>query len=419
MSQTANCVPSSAPTSTAQPCIGVIVRANRSIGTGHLMRIKPLLPKLKAYARLHLFVYAFDENLRPLCAEYDEIKTFATKDDVLTCLLAQPDEALPQVLIIDDYAIDARFEEPLARRAKIMVVDDLYDRPHYCDLLLDQNLRPNAAAYQKLCPEHCQLLLGARYSLTAERFYPQNYQLAQPSCNCCAHSNALSVRALIGQDLTRPLPPVVNAAQFAPDELKAQLAAAGIDLKASATVPVRVFVNFGGADPVSACLTFTQALLQGRLYERYAFTVVAGASNNDYPQLQEQLAQIPPEYAERVHLLRHCNDVADLLFKHDIAIGAYGGMFRERLAAGIPTIGVAIADNQQGGPAAFKQFRFGLDLSLAQLGDAAVVAQTMAELIAHAPEFTHNCLQVYDGNGLERIAAAVVALLPQENLPHA
>ena len=61
----------------AKPWIGVIVRANRSIGTGHLMRIKPLLPKLKAHAQLTLYVYAFDEALRPLCAEYDEIKTFA------------------------------------------------------------------------------------------------------------------------------------------------------------------------------------------------------------------------------------------------------------------------------------------------------------------------------------------------------
>ena len=395
-----------------KPWIGVIVRANRSIGTGHLMRIKPLLPKLKAHAQLTLYVYAFDETLRSLCTEYDEIKTFATKEDILEHLKAAT--SVPQVLLIDDYAIDASFEAPLTARSKILVVDDLYNRKHQCDVLLDQNLGPKAQAYHQLCPPDCQLLLGSQYSLTAERFYPKNYPLGETSsCTCVAHHNALSVRALIGKSkLPEPLPPIANAAQFAPPNLKADLAQAGIDVaKLGHQEPVRVFVNFGGADPVSACLKFTQALLQGKLYERYCFTLVAGAANNDYPELERLVATIPPEYRAQVHLMRHCQDVADLLFKHDVVIGAYGGMFRERLAAGIPTIGVVIADNQIGGPQAMVKFNFGLNLSLDKLSDPNVVEATLKELIAHAPQFTHNCLKVYDGLGLERVAAAVLALL--------
>lgn len=401
----------------AKPWIGVIVRANRSIGTGHLMRIKPLLPKLKAHAQLTLYVYAFDEALRPLCAEYDEIKTFATKEDILEHLSAQA--TVPQVLLIDDYAIDASFEAPLNTRSKILVVDDLYNRKHQCDVLLNQNLGPNEQAYRKLCPPHCQLLLGSQYSLTAERFYPKNYPLGEPSgCTCGAHSNALSVRALIGKDkLPEPLPPLANAAQFVPPTLKAELEQRGIDVASLGhRTPVRVFVNFGGADPVSACLKFTQALLSGKLYERYAFTIIAGAANNDYPELERLIATIPDQYRARVHLMRHCQDVADLLFKHDVVIGAYGGMFRERLAAGIPTIGVVIADNQIGGPQAMVKFHFGLNLELTQLSDPEVVEATLKELIANAPQFTHNCLKVYDGLGLERVAQAVLTLL--ETAPH-
>ena len=156
---------------TKRPWIGVILRANRAIGTGHLMRIKPLLPQLKAHAQLRLYVYAFDEALRPLCAEYDEIKTFATKDEVLAHLTALPapeaaleaaqepeggGEYLPQVLIIDDYAIDASFEAPLSARTRIMVVDDLVNRPHDCALLHAQGLTRSAQDSQHLCNDDCR-----------------------------------------------------------------------------------------------------------------------------------------------------------------------------------------------------------------------------------------------------------------------
>ena len=417
---------------TQRPWIGVILRANRAIGTGHLMRIKPLLPQLKTHAKLRLYVYAFDEALRPLCAEYDEIKTFATKDEVLAHLTAIPapevapepaqepeggGEYLPQVLIIDDYAIDASFEAPLSARTRIMVVDDLVNRPHDCALLLDQGLTRTAQDYQHLCNADCRYLVGARYSLTSERFYPRNYQLSEPSaCPCPAHRNALSVRALLGKskaELQGPLPPIANAAHFAPKELKPALMQADLDLnQLGHTVPPRVFVNFGGADPVSACLKFAHALLAGQLYQHYDFTIVAGAANQDYDALQKLLAQVPTNYQERVKLLRHCHDVADLLFKHDVAIGAYGGMFRERIAAGIPTIGVVIADNQEGAPAAQLSFNFGLDLSLAQLSDPNAVAPSLATLVEKAPDFTSSCLKVYDGQGLERIVSAIVELLP-------
>lgn len=413
---------------TQRPWIGVILRANRAIGTGHLMRIKPLLPQLKTHAKLRLYVYAFDEALRPLCAEYNEIKTFATKDEILTYLCALPASAetnkqaehgeyLPQVLIIDDYAIDASFEAPLSARTRLMVVDDLVNRPHDCALLLDQGLTRTAQDYQHLCNADCRYLVGARYSLTSERFYPRNYQLSEPSaCPCPAHRNALSVRALLGKstdELQGPLPPIANAAHFAPKELKPALIQAGLDLnQLGPTVPPRVFVNFGGADPVSACLKFAHALLAGQLYQHYDFTIVAGAANQDYDALQKLLTQVPANYQERVKLMRHCHDVADLLFKHDVAIGAYGGMFRERIAVGIPTIGVVIADNQAGAPAAQLGFNFGLDLSLAQLSDPNAVAPSLATLVEKAPDFTSSCLKVYDGQGLERIVSAIVELLP-------
>ena len=74
------------------------------------------------------------------------------------------------------------------------------------------------------------------------------------------------------------------------------------------------------------------------------------------------------------------------------------------------------ADNQIGGPQAMVKFHFGLNLELPQLSDPEVVEATLKELIANAPQFTHNCLKVYDGLGLERVAQAVLTLL--ETAPH-
>jgi spore coat polysaccharide biosynthesis predicted glycosyltransferase SpsG len=56
----------------------------------------------------------------------------------------------PDLLIVDHYALDIRWEDrlrPLCRR--LMVIDDLADRSHQCDLLLDQNLgtSPVCGAY--------------------------------------------------------------------------------------------------------------------------------------------------------------------------------------------------------------------------------------------------------------------------------
>jgi len=70
-------------------------------------------------------------------------------------------------LIVDHYALDARWEAELRPACrKLMVIDDLADRNHDCDLLLDQNLVAESdARYQQRVPPGCTLLLGPRYAL--------------------------------------------------------------------------------------------------------------------------------------------------------------------------------------------------------------------------------------------------------------
>lgn len=75
-------------------------------------------------------------------------------------------------VIVDHYAIDCRWESMLrCISKKIMVIDDLADRQHDCDLLLDQNYYCDMSArYVEKVPQHCKLLLGPSYALLRDEF---------------------------------------------------------------------------------------------------------------------------------------------------------------------------------------------------------------------------------------------------------
>lgn len=518
------------PLPSTHPCIAMVLRANHQIGTGHLMRLRSLIPYLKQHALIRLYVYALEENLRPLCQDYDEVFCFATKEEILAHLLALPlvpqaqlssstqasvtaspaaamaalgsstaamppmdsgtdtmatmdsgtatttyatdsgnstatttTEYLPQILIIDDYAIDSSFEAPLYERCKLFVVDDLFDRPHKCHMLLDQTLKPHEEAYRALCNHDCQLLLGSRYSLTLECFYPQFcrklYQESAPKsattasahpyaagiqqhghnhnhslnhghnhqahCSCVAHDLPLCdrVRQLWQEAAAQTEPYGATAATTSPAAGHAANAnsptadsttnSTNTDTNSTATPAFpHVLVNFGGADPVGACLKVSQSIVQAQLYQRYAFTMLSGAANPDYEAIQALVATIPEQWQKNFCLIRHCTDVADLLLRHDMAIGAYGGMYRERIAAGLPTVGVIIADNQAGTDEIVEHYQLGLSLKLSELSNPQAIAQALERLYQKRQYFTSNCLKVYDGQGLQRIVQAILSLLP-------
>lgn len=76
-------------------------------------------------------------------------------------------------LIVDSYALDEQWElmlRPYCR--EIMVIDDLANRRHDCDILLDQNFYLNKdVRYAGLVPENCKMLLGPEHALLREEFY--------------------------------------------------------------------------------------------------------------------------------------------------------------------------------------------------------------------------------------------------------
>src|SRR5579871_97991 len=76
----------------------------------------------------------------------------------------------PAWLVVDHYALDRTWEAAIKPRVeRLMVIDDLADREHCADVLLDQNLKA-PTSYAHLVPAECVTLIGPRYALLRAEF---------------------------------------------------------------------------------------------------------------------------------------------------------------------------------------------------------------------------------------------------------
>src|SRR5262249_30263830 len=75
------------------------------------------------------------------------------------------------VLIVDHYGLDARFESACRKLAgKIIAIDDLADREHDADALFDATYGRDPKDYAKLVPKGAMVRAGPAYALLAPAF---------------------------------------------------------------------------------------------------------------------------------------------------------------------------------------------------------------------------------------------------------
>lgn len=191
-------------------------------------------------------------------------------------------------LIVDHYALDLRWETVLRASAKrILAIDDIADRKHDCDVLLDQNLyRDMNRRYTRRVPGHCRLLLGPRYALLREEF-SEIHERVRPR-----------------------------------------------------TTPIRrVLVFFGGVDAVN-CTGRALDSLAGFRSHRWHVDVVIGAQH----PFGELIVSACVDQGYSCHV--QTNRMAELMAMADLAIGAAGSASWERCCVGLPALVVSLADNQ-------------------------------------------------------------------------
>lgn len=204
--------------------------------------------------------------------------------------IAALDGERPDYIVVDHYGIDEEWERQLRpHTASLVVVDDLANRRHDCDVLLDQNYSIRGKQrYTGLVSDTCKLLVGPRYALLR----PEYSIYRKTSC------------ARDGQVR-------------------------------------KIMVFFGGADPQNVTGMALEALSHPKL-KHLEVDVVVGINNRHREAITQQILCRPLTtlYESRSHL-------ADIMAKADLALGACGTTAWERMCLGLPTVVVSIAENQR------------------------------------------------------------------------
>lgn len=192
-------------------------------------------------------------------------------------------------VIVDHYDLDHTWHTLMRSHTKqIMVIDDLADRHHDCDLLLDQNLYfRREYRYLQLIPDSCRTLLGPTYALLRPEFAEIRRRLRRRDGS-------------------------IN----------------------------RVLISMGGADSNNVTVKALTAL---KLINRtdIAVDVVAGAANPHIEDIEKRCRPI-----HRCNLHHPARNMADLMAKADLAITASGSTTWERCCLGLPALFMATSDNE-------------------------------------------------------------------------
>lgn len=298
--------------------IGFRVDASQDIGTGHVMRCLALADHLRRRGATCRFVsrdlpgnmaafiggLGYRVDLLPAASspldgqvggEYARWLGDTVAEDAGQTRQALRDSALDW-LVVDHYALDAVWEREMRGSVsqRLLAIDDLADREHHCDVLLDQNPGRVRAHYDGLLLPACRALVGPRYALLRSEF-----------AACRAHS------------LARRRQPGMR----------------------------RLLVTLGGMDKDLRTLDVLRAISACDLPTGCSIVVVMGALAPGLRLVQDAAAGMPVPTEVRVGVM----DMAAVMAQSDVAIGAGGVTALERCCLGLPTLTLVIAENQRAG----------------------------------------------------------------------
>ncbi|MDV7339017.1 UDP-2,4-diacetamido-2,4,6-trideoxy-beta-L-altropyranose hydrolase [Terasakiella sp. A23] len=196
------------------------------------------------------------------------------------------------IFIYDNYDLDATFSKQLRPYVgKILAIDDLANRKHDCDYLLDQTVGSTSERYKNLVPQNCKMLLGPDFALL-----DPSYALAR----------------------------------------EAQIQR----LQSVAQNKKKVVITMGGTDPNNVTTLLLKHL--PKVNNISSFEIIVGGSNPHLEDIKKSANQNP----NKVNLHHNVSPLTQLMCQCDIAIGAGGVSALERCVLGLPSLMVEIADNQ-------------------------------------------------------------------------
>lgn len=291
--------------------MNIVFRVDSSfdLGTGHIMRCLTLAEQLrKKNASVSFVSRALPGNIINIIKEkgyqvfelsiesdfnntsfFDYYEKNWLEDAKETLNIIKKNISTIDLLILDHYGIDCKWESVLYPEVNnLMVIDDLANREHKCDILLDQNFYLGLEnRYTSLVPEKCRLLLGPQYVLLREEFV----------------ALADSMKDRNGQ---------IN----------------------------RILVFFGGTDPTNETEKTLRAL--SNFGAKFQLDVIVGATNPNKKNIQAFC-----EKHNNFHYFTQVSNISEFMNQADLAIGAGGTTTWERCFFGLPSITIIVADNQK------------------------------------------------------------------------
>lgn len=357
-----------------------VIRADASIaiGSGHIMRCLTLAEALKELGDEVIFIMRAHRGHRAAMVEARGFRSIllsppaagaadidgpyahshwlglSEEQDAEETLAVLGDRAI-DLFIVDHYGLGAPFEAAAREKAAaVMAIDDLADRPHQVELLVDPSLRakePASLLYRDLIPAHTRLLEGPDYALLREEF------------------RAMRPRALARRDGSSR----------------------------------RILISMGGVDADDRSSAALRALIP---YQPAHVDIVMGSKA---PALQKvrSLAQSLP-YPALLHV--DTAEMSSLMAEADLSIGAAGGTAYERACLGLPSLMIALAENQRANIEGLVQAGAALEIGAEDLE-----GERLAELIrglsaSRLREMSRAAASLVDGEGAQRIIGAIDAL---------
>jgi UDP-2,4-diacetamido-2,4,6-trideoxy-beta-L-altropyranose hydrolase len=285
--------------------------ASLSIGNGHVMRCLSLAQALRAHGGACVFVCTSDVgNLNALVSSHgfavcslpvfpNETRTCSEqllslwREDALATIQALQTLKPVDWLILDHYGLDQQWEQELRPHVgQLMVIDDLANRAHACDILLDQNPGRLAEDYAHWVPSNCKVLTGPSF-------------------------------AMLREDITDHHP-------------KTGFNAASNDI-------ANILISLGGVDSDNITGQVLQALQSFKPAKPLAIQVVMGPNAPWIDSVKSQSAAM--YFPTRV--LQNPGNFADLMCEQTLAIGAAGSSALERCYLRLASINLVLAANQR------------------------------------------------------------------------
>ena len=334
------------------------VDASPEIGIGHIMRCLTLAQELKNNFDKIIFLTRKDSGdfTETIMKNEFEVIFIPTNNDsdIIKNLITTYSEN-KNFLLIDHYDVDSNFESSLKNIfEKIFVIDDLANRKHDCDLLIDQNYyRDLNHRYKKLIQNDTITLLGSKYAIIRPEFRNINKKTIKKN-----------------------------------SQIK------------------KILVSFGGSDPTNECKKALDALCS---IENNQFEIVAivGIYNNKF----ERLKKLYEKYSN-IKIYRHVNDLSRLMLNSDLFIGAGGTTTWERFYMGLPSIVIVISDDQKESIEFLSDMGHIINLGLAKNVTSKTYVQTLQKLNSDLIyNMSLNNQKLVDGNGSNRIKRQIIELI--------